>query len=353
MAVLAILALGSVQLPAVAATKAASTCVSAKTGLNPKLPATFEELLAKRKCISFAAWNNFSSQAEVIEEEPTVKILIGPNTKPFYSKPAIAVKAVTGSFPNSIYSAETVYIYYNFKDSAWANKTFRSLISGREYENISRNQGGRIIENGCETVAKTCFGSQAITTESGKGIVLLGVPNVLSGNDPTSTYRFKTGMLEAHEYFHLLQDAALFGETYGAQTWPPRWILEGGAEYIQNAVIHKKSFKKYLDYRFLGASDLYRNKATYTEKYLMEYLSASVSADGGSKYDPWLSYNLGSRFIEILVALKGQESLIELNDALGETMNFAKAFESTYGVAWKNAVPLLAKVVATDLAQGL
>lgn len=347
------LSLSTVQLSAVAAAEAISVCVSTKPGINPKLPVTFEELVSKRKCIPFAAWNNFSSSSKANQVAAKVKIRIGPNTKPFYLKPAIAVQAVISSFPKSIYSGETIYIYYNFKDSAWAKKTFRSLISVREYENISRNQGGRIIENGCEAAEKTCFGSQAITSESGKGIVLLGVPNALSGNDPTSTYRFKTGMLEAHEYFHLLQDAALFGDSNGAQAWPPRWIVEGGAEYIQNAVIHKNSFKKYLDYRYLGASDLYRNKSTYTEKYIMEYLNASISAKGDSKYDPWLSYNLGSRFIEILVALKGQDSLLAFNAALGETKNFAEAFENTYGLSWKKAMPILAKVVGADLAQGL
>ena len=339
--------------PAKSAPKVASDCSSSGAGINKKLPATFEELLKKRKCIPFAAWKNVSSSTGAKLPKTEIKVFIGPNTKPFYLKPSIAAQAITDSFSNSNYIGESFYIYYNFKDSAWAKKTLQSLISRAEYEQISRNQGDRVIENGCDALEKTCFGSQAITSESGKGLVLLGVPNSLNNNDPTATYRFKTGMLEAHEYFHLLQDAALFGEAYGSEDWPPTWITEGGAEYIQNAVIHKRSWKKYLDYRFLGASELYRLKNTYTEKFLIEYLKSSISDDGGSKYDFWLSYNLGSRFVEVLVALKGQNSLLELNSELGSGMSFAQAFETVYGFPWDKAVPILAKVVSADISNGL
>jgi hypothetical protein len=307
--------------------------------------------MGKRKCISFAAWKNVSSSANTAMPKSEIKVFVGPNTKPFYLKPEIAVQAIASTFSNSNYVGESFYIYFNFKDSAWAKRTFQSLLSKDEFEQISRNQGGRVIENGCDAVSKTCFGSQAITSESGKGLVLLGVPNSLNNNDPTSSYRFKTGMLEAHEHFHLLQDAALFGEVHGAEIWPPRWITEGGAEYIQNAVIHKSSWKKYLDYRFLGASELYRLKSTYSEKFLIEYLNGTVIDDGGSTYDSWLSYNLGSRFVEILVALKGPESLLDLNSELGTGMSFAKAFENVYGISWIKAVPILAKVVSSDIAQ--
>jgi hypothetical protein len=337
--------------PAPAAPKIPAECLSSSSGINKKIPTSFEELLLKRKCISVAAWKNVSTSTNSSSQKPTVKVLIGPNTKPFYLKPGVAVQAINNTFSNSTYTGDSFYIYYNFKDSAWAKTTLQSLLTADEYENISRNQDNRMIENGCDAISKTCFGSQAITSILGKGLVLLGVPNSLNSNDPTSRYRMRTGMLEAHEHFHLLQDAALFGEVHGAEIWPPGWITEGGAEYIQNAVIHKSSWKNYRDYRFLGASELYRMKSIYTEKFLIEYLNSTVIDDGGSKYDSWLSYNLGSRFVEILVALKGPNSLLELNSEIGMRKNFAKAFEYVYGISWSNAVPILAKVVSSDIAQ--
>ncbi|CAB4575173.1 MAG: hypothetical protein F2555_04875 [Actinobacteria bacterium] len=337
--------------PAPAAPKIPSECLASGSGINKKIPTSFEELILKRKCISYAAWKNVSSSTSASSSKPTIEVLIGPNTKPFYLNPVVAVQAINSTFSNSIYTGDSLYIYFNFKDSAWAKRTVQSLLTADEYENISRNQGDRVIENGCDAVSKSCFGSQAITLVTGKGLVLLGVPNSLNKNDPTASYRFKTGMLEAHEHLHLLQDAALFGEVHGAQIWPPRWITEGGAEYIQNAVIHKNSWRKYRDYRFLGASELYRLKSTYSEKFLIEYLQETVIDDGGSKYDSWLSYNLGSRFVEILVALKGPNSLLELNSEIGMGMNFAQAFEKVYGISWNKAVPILAKVVSSDIAQ--
>ena len=336
---------------ATAAPKGAAECTSSNSGSDRNLPKTFQEAFSKRKCISFAAWQRMGAKIESATALAQVEVLIGPNTKPWFSRIPNAVQSVVRLFPNSEIPQMSYFIYYNFKDAAWAKKKLRSLVSANEYENFSRNENGRVTESNCEEARKDCFGSKALTAASGKGFVLLGVPNALNNGDLVADYRFKAGMLEAHEYFHLLQDIPLVGKDLEQRDWPPSWVTEGGAEYIQNGAINKGSFKKYLDFRARDSSNLYQMKWMYTEKYLVEYLRQSISEARGSQYDSWLAYNLGSRFIEVLVAIQGQESLIKLNYELATKIGFAKAFENVYGISWNKAVPILAKVVASELAE--
>jgi hypothetical protein len=93
-------------------------------------------------------------------------------------------------------------------------------------------------------------------------------------------------------------------------------------------------------------------KWLYTQKYLEEYLGQSISGEDGSQYDSWLAYNLGSRFIEIMVAIKGQDSLIQLNKEMATKVGFARAFENVYGFPWSKAAPIIAKVVSADISKG-
>lgn len=336
---------------ATAVPKGPTECTSSLSGLDRKLPTTFQEAFPKRKCVPFAAWQRMAAKRESATALAQVEVLVGPNTKPWFSKVPAAAQSVLQLFPNSSQPPMSYFIYYNFKDAAWAKKKLQSLVSENEYENFSRNENGRVTESNCEEARKDCFGSKALTAGSGKGFVLLGVPNALNNGDPVADYRFKAGMLEAHEFFHLLQDIPLVGKDLEQRDWPPGWVTEGGAEYIQNGAINKGSFKKYLDFRARDSSNLYQMKWLYTEKYLAEYLRQSITDSRGSQYDSWLSYNLGSRFIEVLVAIKGQESLLHLNYELATKIGFAQAFENVYGISWNKAVPILAKVVASDLAE--
>ncbi|CAB4545336.1 MAG: hypothetical protein F2602_03220 [Actinobacteria bacterium] len=336
---------------ATAAPKGFTDCTSSNSSLNKKLPTTFQEAISKRKCIPFAALQRMGAKKESITALVQVEVLIGPNTKPWFNKVPAALQSVLQLFPNSSQPQMSYFIYYNFKDAAWAKKKLQSLVSPNEYENFLRNENGRVTESNCEEVRKDCFGSKALTAGSGTGFVLLGVPNALNNGDPVADYRFKAGMLEAHEFFHLLQDIPLVGKGLEPLDWPPGWVTEGGAEYIQNGAINKGSFKKYLDFRSRDSSNLYQMKWLYTEKYLAEYLRQSITENRGSQYNSWLSYNLGSRFIEVLVAIKGQESLLQLNYELSTKIGFKQAFEKVYGISWNKAVPILAKVVAKDLTE--
>jgi hypothetical protein len=195
-------------------------------------------------------------------------------------------------------------------------------------------------------LVKDCQGAKALTAQDGTGFLLIGVPGAIDAGDQTAPYRLRTGMLEAHEYFHTLQDAPFIGKNSEGVDWPPRWATEGGAEFIQNAAINNESFAKYLDFRSIDGKELYLQSHVYTSSYINDYLTRSNSSDSS-----FMDYYLGSRVIEILVALKGQTSLLELNEALATRIGFSAAFESVYGYPWSKAIPVIAKVIAAGIQE--
>ena len=54
-------------------------------------------------------------------------------------------------------------------------------------------------------------------------------------------------------------------------------------------------------------------------------------------------------FIEILVALKGPESTMELWKQVGNGASFRSAFENIYGIAFDSALPIMAKAMTLQI----
>ena len=132
----------------------------------------------------------------------------------------------------------------------------------------------------------------------------------------------------------------------GAQVWPQAWWREGGAEWVQNASIYFKDYERYKNYL---KDDCSFSCKPLSELEIAEFLTSASENFLPSKFDPWLNYALGSHIVEILVAIKGPDVLIDMYAEMGKGQSFSNAFKSFFGIAWKDAIPLLAKSVYTDL----
>ena len=72
------------------------------------------------------------------------------------------------------------------------------------------------------------------------------------------------------------------------------------------------------------------------------------TADGNflpSKFDSWLNYSLGSHVVELLVAIKGPDVLINMYEEMGKGLKFDDAFNKIFGIGWKESIPILAKTI--------
>ena len=54
---------------------------------------------------------------------------------------------------------------------------------------------------------------------------------------------------------------------------------------------------------------------------------------------------MGARIIEILVALKGPDSLIDVYEQIATGKSFSQAFELVYGISYEAAKPIITSIV--------
>ena len=70
-----------------------------------------------------------------------------------------------------------------------------------------------------------------------------------------------------------------------------------------------------------------------------------------AKFDTWLNYSLGSHVIEILAAVKSSDILIDMYEEMGKGLKFDEAFGKIFGLAWKDAIPIIAKTIHANLQE--
>lgn len=317
---------------------------------NPKVeliesPTSFENLYENRKGISKSAWEKVA--ATIQSSKPKVgdlEIHTGPNTKPFFDDYPLATSLISRTFPNHAEPAKTLIIRYNFVDLEWAETIVRDKLSVQDYQDLDRNEGGKLVSSNCNAQRKDCEGAKQQTVFSNKiSLILQGVRNTDAPNDATGKMRFYSGMLEAHEYFHALQRIPIMGKS---NVWPHAWFREGSAEWIQNAAINYKNFETYKDYLRL---DCQYSCLKLTEEDIAEFLFTSNGELVKEKFERWLNYSLGSWVIEALVALKGPEIMLDMYAEMGKGLSFDQSFNNLFQFEWNTAVPILAKTIYANL----
>ena len=309
------------------------------------LPTSFEDLFVNRKGISLAAWQKSSEIIKANKSKAgTLEIFTGPNTKPYYDDYPVAVSLVSRLFPGRNEPARTIIVRFKYVDLDWAEATLKSKLSSEDWTWLNNTENGKVIPRQCDERSKNCMGAmQQSIFSSGLSIILQGVPNSDNPNDATGKLRFNSGMLEAHEYFHALQRIPIMGKT---NVWPHAWFREGSAEWVQNMAIFYDDYKTYKEYIKL---DCFYDCPKLTEADIVEFLQTSNENYFLPKFQQFLNYSLGSRFIEALVAIKGPDPLIGMYAEMGKKLSFAEAFKNVYGVEWSYAIPILAKTIYANL----
>jgi hypothetical protein len=302
---------------------------------------TWDNLIENNANISYTAWKKAS---EVIKastsKSGSLTVFTGSKTKPFFSDVNYAISQVSKLFPNKSEATEILWIRYNYSDIDWAESKAKEKLSAADYNQIARNQGGSLANSNCDSQSANCRGSYQQTGPSGIALIMQGVEN----SSTSDSNRFTTGMLEAHEYFHSLQRIPIMNK--GVDVWPHAWWREGSAEWVQNASIN---FTEYEKYKSFLVDDCSWSCSKLTEGELTEYLQKANDNFVPTGFDQFLNYSFGSHVIEIMVALKGPDVLIDMYAEMGKGKSFDDAFQNLFGKSWKDAIPLIAKSVYLTL----
>jgi len=303
---------------------------------------TWDNLIENNANISYTAWKKAS---EVIKSSTSksgsLTVFTGSGTKPLFNDIAYAITQVSKLFPGKSEPTEILWIRYNYSDIDWAESKAKEKLSSADYNQIARNQGGSLANSNCDSQSANCRGSYQQTGPSGIALIMQGVENAAVPDDST---RMTTGLLEAHEYFHSLQRIPIMNK--GVDVWPHAWWREGSAEWVQNASINYSDYEKYKSFL---VDDCSWSCSKLTEGELTEYLQKANDNFVPTGFDQFLNYSFGSHVIEIMVALKGPDVLIDMYAEMGKGKSFDDAFQNLFGKSWKDAIPLIAKSVYLTL----
>jgi hypothetical protein len=311
-------------------------------------PTSFSNLYENRNGIAYAAWKSTAdSIAAGKSNVVNLKIYIGPNTTaPKYKTPEIAIGLVSKAFSKYKTPENVHVIQYSVADVQWAEDKVKSIVDTASYNELNRNENGRLVDSNC---GKTdCFGAKQVSTRSGIAFVLQGVP---TGDffDPIRVARLELGQLDAHEFTHAMQRATIIG--LQTKEWQNNWILEGSAELAQNLVMSYKSYDEYMKWRKLDSQDFYGKNTKITTSFMTSYLAATGAEECRNNNEPCYKYNLGSRIVEIFVALKGPGVMLDLFREYA-VQGFEPAFQSIFGVTWAEASPIINKTIVELFQSG-
>lgn len=254
---------------------------------------------------------------------------IAPNSQDCSVEIEKVIRRVERMFSGAILPKKVYLLIGNsIKDQAWLEKQTRSLLTEKYISYID----GKMFNP---------------ETSNDEGI---GVNWVTDACNERATPDTQDGVEAAHGFFHVLQTMQFTDNDNYWGRWGevPRWILEGGATFAQTFWREGESQENYLK----KPSDVY-SVYQLGEELFQDYFKFTPPRQKGTNEvwaytDQWPNdhaYLVGSYMCEILVAMRGPESILNLYREYLKSDSFDVAFEKVYGMTWTKAYPYLTEAI--------
>ena len=328
-----------------------------------KTPSSWSDVYENREGIAYKAWLSMSKTVAASKSTlGTLTINVGPNSVlPFKDLQGV-MDLVSRGFPNTKQPSKIDLVAFNFTDQMWADELYRKLIAG-EPESFKRNHQDFVIDM-CQKNNKICWSAMGFSNTAGDGVILLGIveSEKLRQLDPSYSNhsRSNEGLTVAHEYFHTMQRKIIDKNWFQMQYTPPSWFHEATAIFVENSSVNHASFDKYMRFRAVDSKLAYpscgpvsQGCISVTEAEMTDFLSLTHYSNNWNKFPYGMKYEVSLRVIEILVALKGHESIVDLYAYMAQNHNFEEAFQHIHGTSYSSAIPVLAKIVSEQFANNL
>ena len=307
-------------------------------GQEPVKPTDWQNLESRYQGITYWAWKQGNLDAQKSRSNAaTLTEWIGPKSKKLNANAQLGIDLTSRLFLSKQEPKVVHIIYFQYKDVDWAQDTFNKLMSN---QNNFSNEAAK----SCPAPDR-CSAASAFINQNGDGIMLVGV------NDSGQPDRYhSTGGIESHEYIHVIQNFIMINVD-GRMALLPRWWCEGQANYGSSASIFYNSFDRYFNERQI---DDLRKGDWLTEDWVSNFINPDNWTPGPNtqswavwdKYPAFRVYDVGLAVMEILVALKGPNSTLEMLENMAAGLNFEAAFMKTYSISWKDAVPIISRTIA-------
>lgn len=303
---------------------------------TPKIPTSFDDLVENYTGIAYAAWSK--SREKILSSKTTsinLKLILGPTSQLTYKEPLVPINLVTRLYSGYIKEIDLNYLAFNYDDREWAMKQMDAII----YNTDSR----WITYTACKT-RETCWGGGSFYDGKTNYLAVVALGNFDSNHT--------SGTLEAHEFAHVVQQMNYKMSRppveFVMDPWPPDWYWEGQALFAQHAAVYYESFPTYMSARAADSEELFR-LPKFNSKHIENFFVFNAPEDWRKTYEKWRIYDLGAMFVEILTALKGPDSTMEVWRVANSGVKFDVAFEQVYGIPFSKAVPIMAKAIALQL----
>ncbi len=320
---------------------------------------SWQNVYANRSGIPYQAWSAISKNiASSPSKLGTIEILVGPNTTPNFADFKLRMDLVSKALPKAKNVSKARLFAFNYKDSAWADATFKTLYANESaaFKNRHPNPAGEI----CFKEREACF-QQAFVDSNLEGVIFIGMTEPGSREQLNQNFadysRASRGVVIGHEYLHTIQRVIL-GEKYFQQRFtPPSWFNEGMAVFMENAAANNDSFDAYMRFRAVESAIMYPD-CPYSfcvkieKDQVQSFLSIYNYSPNWSTYPYAMRYQMSARIIEILVALKGPDSLTEVYEYMATEKTFEQAFEHIYGISYEAAKPIITSIMVDQIAAG-
>jgi hypothetical protein len=308
--------------------------------IQPPAPTGFNDLEANYSGVSYWAWKK--SSEKILASSSTsipLEYLIGANAKLNYKTPEFSFSQVNKLFAGSILPKKIVFLAFSFQDRDWAMSQMKQIVPDTE------NQWIKDVACPREDF---CVGGGSFHNLSNKTALIV----ITTGIDPNNVINSISGTVEAHEYTHSIEqsssDALRPSVNLLKSPWPPNWIWEGLAQFSQHAAIYFDSFEKYSKYRKEASGQIFNN-STWNANYIEGYFQTNLTTEWASKYPRWRQYDLGAMLIEILVAIKGPDSAMQIFNESVNGGGFEAAFQRIYGSSFQSVLPTISRTIALEL----
>jgi hypothetical protein len=277
------------------------------------------------KDIRALAWQKMTANRDnSYEPKVSVVAIIGPNSLDCSEDLTQVIHSVEKTF-QGVKMPTTLHMLIgnSEKDKEWFEAETRKLLAPK-YLSF---EGSEMINP--ETV-----------NDKGIGVIWADDPC----NSTTDISR-EDGIRVAHGFLHVLQTNQFIGkpEDWGRWGEVPRWILEGGATLAATYYAQGETQEGYLK-RPENFYELYQLGKDFYPNFIKYSPGEKQPWAHTDKWDNYRAYDVGSYICEILIALKGPESIINLYGDYLKTRDFDKSFANIYGTSWTQAYPILSTV---------
>jgi len=277
---------------------------------------TFENLESNAEKIVQTAWAKSNPLWTKYEKKiQGVQLLFGPTKKPLNCFGGLHEITKISNFWGKYKQPEkSILIYAAPVDAKWVQEEFI-----------------RTTGSAGPVLGSTTVGRASVTT-NGIGQINFYV----SGQETPSGCG---GGIEKHEYTHLVQFSQRAKSGQLLISGPPTWFVEGQAEFAGGSEFPLEYYKKFnFANRFLPQNSLKDSEPST----IAAHLQGTTTLSGAD-------YTLGFLVIEILAAIGGPHSTMDVFVEMANGKSFSEAFEAVYKISWASAVPIISNVVSAQI----